>query len=789
MSRGVLVAWRSRWLLWLAALCLYTIVVVNITRIRTLRDSRGSAAVPRAVSSLSSAPPLEPAAKPEADTTELEVSQNVNLVSSVGIPDALPLRLPVCPVARRSLYTGDRGDVSNKSRLDLCSGRGDCNAASGECACDSRFAGAACDVDLSALGDSGVKQFRQRLSEEASNARRGVVSNPRDNQLIAAAHVEKLLVVVLPIPPSGSESDTNSAAWAAQVKKSILRHYPRIVIIEVAMQKRGDALSGFGDHWCVACAWNQGLAEAAKRKPMPTWTLLLSPSVIEMHEHTNLELMLSLLLTTSIDVLGFSSLSPAVDEHSGALLMPRSEKERLVSPSGLLEFVFHTDVWVFQGPERWMLAHSKPLFGYAQHAGSYAVVGDRTSDSFIVPTSLQLGHAAAAATSATSPSPFSESMGVSALTDFFLRAKASRMVVATCVECLLKSNTESPFEKRSTPMLSKYVKWGSKVVLPPPWRTRSRLSQAFAEAYNVEAVVGPHTLDTDAHRKFQALTIGELEKPFSALQSADLVRCTKSGGIYGHSKSGLYSPLCHRFQRQRDFVYLAKLWVGDSAAFGYARGTQAARRSYAISLHHGNLFGALRMGVELLWETDGDIDFVSFDDSHEEMMQRWEAFTQYVASHAGFEVKVNYPEKPWYVSLLRDKTDFQVNVRGMKSEFTRGRPPHIHNVSLYYQGFRVYVNGFQNPWVGVRSDPGHDYRRTYLSQQGWVLNFAKSSISCKIPGHPACLPDCADSTLTSDHNRCDESWLLAQRANRSVVSSWRPIALHPEHLRDPVLFL
>ena len=91
---------------------------------------------------------------------------------------------------------------------------------------------------------------------------------------------------------------------------------------------------------------------------------------------------------------------------------------------------------------------------------------------------------------------------------------------------------------------------------------------------------------------------------------------------------------------------------------------------------------------------------------------------------------------------------------------------------MYYQGFRVYVNGFQNPWQSIRSDPGHDYRRRYLTMQGWVPEFTRKSVQCyALNGtHNACLPPCNTPEWLADSNFCspvgdadallsDELWL------------------------------
>jgi hypothetical protein len=75
------------------------------------------------------------------------------------------------------------------------------------------------------------------------------------------------------------------------------------------------------------------------------------------------------------------------------------------------------------------------------------------------------------------------------------------------------------------------------------------------------------------------------------------------------------------------------------------------------------------------------------------------------------------------------------------------------------------MNGFANPWRGIRSDPGHDYRGRYLAQQGWVLHFTKDSVSCRAEGHNACLPNCNDPLWRLDHNYCSDEGLRQRLRN------------------------
>ena len=204
------------------------------------------------------------------------------------------------------------------------------------------------------------------------------------------------------------------------------------------------------------------------------------------------------------------------------------------------------------------------------------------------------------------------------------------------------------------------------------------------------------------------------------------------------------------------------------------------QQEFSISVHHGNLFGALRYQEELLWETDGDFDLICHHCSHSELMERFNKLVKIASANpsqtffgdknnnnnnhgikvkgGAFETIMTYPEKPWYIAFKKEKTDFQLNARSPLSKQTRGKPlPQLHNVTVPYQGRQVHMNGFANPWRGIRSDPGHDYRDLYLAQQGWVLHFTKSSVSCSVEGHNACLPNCQRAQwFLFDHEYCSD---------------------------------
>lgn len=187
-----------------------------------------------------------------------------------------------------------------------------------------------------------------------------------------------------------------------------------------------------------------------------------------------------------------------------------------------------------------------------------------------------------------------------------------------------------------------------------------------------------------------------------------------------------------------------------------------------MSLHAGNLFGALRIGKELLWETDGDFDLIALDDSHEELISRFNKLLSFLSGGDSkvedgfyFSVKPAEDGKEWYASILRDKVDFQLNARSAIDPRTRGKPPHAFNISVLYEGVPVFMNGFQNPWQGIRSAPGHDYRRLYLSQQKWTPNrHHVRSVECrgydnKLNTSIVCLPPCNLMSYQMDHSYCD----------------------------------
>ena len=500
------------------------------------------------------------------------------------------------------------------------------------------------------------------------------------------------------------------------------------------------------------------------------------------------------MLTTSADVMGFLTLSPIsafATEFTARGAGSNDTNAAVKNFDQGEEYLLETPCWNIDN-RQWVLRHSKSSFGYARHE-RFAMYCDRVSDSFMINVA---GVASATKRSPSTLFDASPEMRAMAFADFW-------MSLWTRNSQLVNRSVQPPTDPVSKQLAAKaptripgYSMIGlcSECLLKQlPWLGYSdveRITIGFAEKYQVEAYFGtrlaspinfvaPVPFASAAKRRKRAQVDG------GTLPNSGHLQCVKSGGIYGHSNRGLFSPLCHRYQRQRDFKYFADLWMDPSALGGKSKKSDASgkpAKRYGISLHHGNLFGALRMGVELLWETDGDLDLIAFDDTHGEMMSRFENLKKQ-AEKDGFEVKVTYPEKPWYTSFLKDKTDFQLNARSVLDPKTRGKPPHMHNVSVMYQGHRCYVNGFQNPWQSIRTDPGHDYRDHYLAQQGWVLHFTNASVACGVPGHPACLPTCNHRHHLLDHNYC------APDAFENLDIKRSPGAQHlPVIYRDPILW-
>eukprot|EP00759_Apiculatamorpha_spiralis_P042420 PhF_6_TR40492/c1_g1_i1/m.60567 len=358
--------------------------------------------------------------------------------------------------------------------------------------------------------------------------------------------------------------------------------------------------------------------------------------------------------------------------------------------------------------KRWTLKHRRSPFGYLRHE-KFVMYCDRTSNTFLAKTAIVKDVLRG----------FNASMDNIGITDFFLRIRKHN-------DKLIRTSTHPFLGSKSPTRLPGYIMVGT-----------------HAEVLYLTEVQYPEVFDVgfaEAH---------QIERLWYVNGTRSQMLCIKTGGILGHTTRGLYAPYCHRYQRQRDFVYLAKLWLDSTWQ------SPKPNVKYGISLHHGNLFGALRFGTELLWETDGDIDMVAFGLTHDELMGRWLAL-QAKAKEDGWTTRTTYPEKPWYTSFYHERTDFQMNARSTADPLTRGRPPHIHNLTILYQGYAVHVNGFQNPWEGVRADPGHDYRDHYLAQQGWVPGFTQDSIGCKEPEHNACLPNCNDPYRRLDHNWCSD---------------------------------
>eukprot|EP01062_Namystynia_karyoxenos_P057669 TRINITY_DN487_c0_g4_i1.p1 TRINITY_DN487_c0_g4~~TRINITY_DN487_c0_g4_i1.p1 ORF type:complete len:706 (+),score=236.34 TRINITY_DN487_c0_g4_i1:72-2120(+) len=387
-----------------------------------------------------------------------------------------------------------------------------------------------------------------------------------------------------------------------------------------------------------------------------------------------------------------------------------------VMPDGLLV----TPCWEIVH-QRWHIRHRRAPLGYLRHE-RFVMYCDRTSNTFL-----------ASAAALERLGGFNATHDDLAIADLFVRirtrnAAAARRAAAAEDTALATLARVAPTRLPGWTMVGTVAE----VLYPTVPLLDERLTQPFAEQHQAEAYWR---------------TDGTLAPPG--------VVCVKSGGALQHSVEGHYSPLCHRYTRQRDFVAIYDLWT--DAGFAPPSGIDdPSSLRYAVSVHHGNLFGALRLGAELLWETDGDLDFVSFNLTNAQLQERARALVEELRRR-GYGVKVPHPAKPWYINLLRNKTDFQISLRSTRDPRTAGKPPHVHTVSLLYQGRRVFVNGFSNPWRGIRADPGHDYREHYLAQQGWVLHFTDESVNCKDGSHNACLPPCNSWAWRLDHNYCTDS--------------------------------
>lgn len=532
---------------------------------------------------------------------------------------------------------------------------------------------------------------------------------------------------------------------------------------------------------------NSGVTK--QRRPL---LLILGPDVDFEHFdlwRVNLPLMVDQMLTTDVDILGMMTVEHEIEKnrHPGApkKKQPAGSKKNQVTGASSRQHANNIfDPFCYQlYYHQWRLRHRKAPFGYERHQ-NFVMFCDRVSNTFMMRKSLLeldfgrgkdrsppssfssvslmkkalnktlLGTSSdnvwpICSFSSSSCRLFEASVGPSAWIDFFLRLKRfnnmlskqiqarqqqqdGTLLIGACAECIVDIVDRQLFVEQLTP--------------------------TFAERHQIEVY-------------------------FDAFGRRSKIVCTRSGGIYGHASKGLYAPLCHRLMRQRDFLWISNMWVhgldsstknendddGNNAA---SPASPPASSQYSVSLHHGNLFGALRFQEELLWETDGDFDLIAHEASHSELMSRFAKLIKLASSkQVGFETVMTYPEKPWYVAFKKEKTDFQINARSPLSKQTRGKPiAQVHNVSIPYQGRLTHVNGFANPWASVRSDPGHDYRDLYLAQQGWVLHFTKNSVACGVEGHNACLPDCrSPEKYLFDHEFCSDESLMQNVFDRNPI--------------------
>lgn len=495
----------------------------------------------------------------------------------------------------------------------------------------------------------------------------------------------------------------------------------------------------------------------------------------------NLEMLIDQMLTTDVDVLGFMTI-----EHN-----QKKSHENIFDPFCYLLY-YHS----------WRLRHRKAPFGYERHQ-DFTMFCDRISNSFLMRKSLLTREIKKKSKNNK---------------DFVSRALNSSFLGAGSDNVWPLCNFGEHHHDQKCKLFDPVLADGNLVWLDFFLRIK-RFNQALKRSWRYlhgeDAISG----DRNTHHLLNSLQINigacaecmidivgrdefvesihhhqvssssssssspsfterhQIEAYFDAYGRRSKIVCVKSGGIYGHSNKGLYSPLCHRLMRQRDFLWISNMWeYGLDDGEGEAHHIDSKHNSkknsdqshhqikvhnnnkkYSISVHHGNLFGALRFQEELLWETDGDFDLICHTCSHTELMDRMNKLVR-VAGGSKFETVITYPEKPWYVAFKKEKTDFQLNARSPLSKQTRGKPiPQKHNVSVSYQGRLVHMNGFASPWRSVREDPGHDYRDLYLAQQGWVLHFTKNSVACGIEGHNACLPDCRNPEhFLFDHEYCSD---------------------------------
>lgn len=520
--------------------------------------------------------------------------------------------------------------------------------------------------------------------------------------------------------------------------------------------------------------WN-AVQEAATQRP---FTFVLNPLLVaRIHEHTNLQLAVSqLLLPGAVDVIGFNELLPINSES----------------------FSFHAPTYEIR-LRRWSMELARAAFGYQRHT-SYTIISDTTSFGAVLvrsgitrwkptlgPLSL-LGWFAEIHHSNSNLPPLQGLPGVSVHPAF--------TAVGTCAECLLVYS-----DAASRP-------WGLGLLGTTSFADGEGqqcgdllgvrpvgflyLNAPFAAEYGVEVVSLRNSLagSGTSTRAFlpaarNHTTVGGLitallgggdpsywlGKDGAANKAARrqpawggvAVACAVSGGMYGPSKQGLYAPFCHRALRMATFHILHGLWTQPALLGGERSRTACA---YMLSVHAGNLFGALRFNKELLWETDGDLNLVALKASHTELIERFnrlltalEGYRYPGSSEPIFTVRRSSDGKPWYASvLLGNKVDIQLNARSAADPLTRGKPPHHHNVTILYNGVRVGINGFQNPWQGVRSAPGHEYGRLYLSMQKWTTQRRSSkALHCKATGGVLarwCLPDCNSMRSKADHNYC-----------------------------------
>ena len=506
------------------------------------------------------------------------------------------------------------------------------------------------------------------------------------------------LVTVL-LPTSKSGGIPSRTAWLNSIKKKYKDRSPKVLACKEGVHAEEDTDERDDDDVTYldddrVRAGKLGSELNALLHEATTELVLVVTDSTHLSKESDLDMAVTMFKETSVDILG------GITE----------------APDHLLNTPCYDLVH-----KRWELHHRRPPFGYRRHE-RFMMYCDTTSSIFLARKSVLLRLKG-----------FNESYsGMSVISDLFLRVKQSNNAIAYQA----KNSTSAYHRLADVPTRLPgyiFIGVGAEVIFPIAGLLEESFTRNFAERHQIEA-----------YHDRNGKQVGN-------------VICIKTGGNLQHSVDGRYAPLCHRLTRQRDFTFIYDLWMSEAfqgVPIAPPR-VSSKKHRFGVSVHHGNLFGALRMGEELLWETDGDFDLVSFNYTNAQLISKGQKLVDKLHEN-GFSVRMPHMGKLTYLNVLKNKTDFQISLRSTNDPNTAGKPPHQHTVLLRYQGRDVYVNGFSNPWKGIKSDKGHDYREQYLAQQPWVLHFTSESIGCKGGFHNACLPPCNSPTWRMDHNYCSD---------------------------------